>query len=152
MGDGDGDGEPRSWCRHFELSPAFSLPFTCFACFLCICIARVKVATVSPQPAGSQGQEVTKTKTKNKNKNKTKHTLKQRSKYTRPKHLHCVVPTSLMIKHPVRLQMIRPPEEARGLFRRIHSARVAFPLPGGEDGKSPPLHGTWGWGVQWGCI
>lgn len=80
-------------------------------------MARVKVATVSSQPAGTQGQEIKKRKDSPK------------ASYSHPKELHCVVLTSLLIKHPARLKMIRAPKEAREPYRRIPYAWVTFPQP-----------------------
>lgn len=59
-----------------------------------------------------------------------------------PKERHCVVPTSLLIKHPARLQVARTPEEAaRGQYGRIHSARVAFLLSGeSTQSQVPCMH------------
>lgn len=55
------------------------------------------------------------------------------------KERHCVVPTAILIKHPARLQVARTPEEAaRGQYGRIHSARVAFLLPGESTQSQVP--------------
>lgn len=69
------------------------------------------------------------------------------------------MPTAILIKHPARLQVARTPEEAaRGQYGRIHSARVAFLLPGESTQSQVPciawrdVLGVCVGGLPLGCI
>lgn len=68
-----------------------------------------------------------------------------------------MVPTSLLIKHPARLKMIRAPKEAREPYRRIHCyAWVTFPQPRESRWEVPSITWHLGWGchgvVPWACM